>query len=307
MLAELKNKFRIGEISKREFIDQMFQINKILYEYSDATKDTDIKEIRITEEGVYFTSKEEGIILFCNMPDKRTAPFEIINFDSYESAESRMIYSLIQNGDNVFDIGANIGWYTLNIGKKFPESTVYSFEPVPLTFNSLKKNLELNNLPNVKSNNIGFSNVREELTFYINQETSVSSSSENIEDNINAMEVKCQVQTLDEFDKLHSVKIDFIKCDVEGAELFVFQGGIDTISKYQPVIFTEMLRKWSSKFDYHPNDIISLLKAIGYSCYKMNNGWLEPIKEVNEETIETNFIFLHEVKHSEVRAKFGQV
>ena len=46
---------------------------------------------------------------------------------------------LIQNGDMVFDIGGNIGWYALHVAKARPASTIYSFEPVPWTFNIMQK------------------------------------------------------------------------------------------------------------------------------------------------------------------------
>ena len=85
--------------------------------------------------------------------------------------------------------------------------------------------------------------------------------------------------------------MDFIKCDVEGAELFVFQGGVATIRTQQPVIFTEMLRKWSAAFGYHPNDIIALLADAGYHCFTVHDGRLTPFLTMDETTVETNFFF----------------
>ncbi len=96
--------------------------------------------------------------------------------------------------------------------------------------------------------------------------------------------------------------VDFIKCDVEGSELFVYQGGLETLKKYKPVVFSEMLRKWSAKFGYHPNDIIALFKNIGYQCYVITvDNYLKEITEVTEETVETNYFFLHGEKHGKIR------
>ncbi|WP_342228107.1 FkbM family methyltransferase [Rickettsiella endosymbiont of Rhagonycha lignosa] len=61
------------------------------------------------------------------------------------------------------------------------------------------------------------------------------------------------------FSEQKMTKLDFIKCDVEGAELTIYTGGINVIREHKAIIFTEMLRKWSVKFNYHPNDIIALL------------------------------------------------
>jgi hypothetical protein len=59
-----------------------------------------------------------------------------------------------------------------------------------------------------------------------------------------------------------------------------------------------MLRKWSAKFGYHPNDIINLFKDLNYSCFSLKEDKLSPFFNMNEETIETNFFFLHNDQHA---------
>ena len=67
---------------------------------------------------------------------------------------------------------------------------------------------------------------------------------------------------------------------------------------------SEMLRKWSAKFNYHPNDIIQLFEEIGYECYVIaDNGMLKRFGYVNEETIETNYFFLHPEVHNTIIQK----
>lgn len=73
--------------------------------------------------------------------------------------------------------------------------------------------------------------------------------------------VQCKLRTLDDYTAETKIRVDFIKCDVEGAELLVFKGAIDTIARDKPVIFSEILRKWSAKFNYNPNEIFDLLYA----------------------------------------------
>jgi hypothetical protein len=114
------------------------------------------------------------------------------------------------------------------------------------------------------------------------------------------VKLECQANTIDNFVKEQDIKqLDFVKCDVEGAELMVYKGGTATFEKHKPIIFTEMLRKWAAKFNYHPNDIISFFKNFGYNCYTSHNGKLVPIEKVTDETMETNFFFLHPDKHAE--------
>lgn len=61
--------------------------------------------------------------------------------------------------------------------------------------------------------------------------------------------------------------------------------------------FTEMLRKWSAKFNYHPNKILDLCAPLGYQCYVINDGKLREFGRVDEETVETNYFFLHREKY----------
>ena len=96
--------------------------------------------------------------------------------------------------------------------------------------------------------------------------------------------------SIDNFMIINSIdKLDFVKCDVEGAEYFVYQGGLETFKHKKPIIFTEMLRKWAAKFGYHPNDIINYFSQFGYKCFIANKGKLKIVDKVDEQTIETNF------------------
>jgi hypothetical protein len=59
-----------------------------------------------------------------------------------------------------------------------------------------------------------------------------------------------------------------------------------------------MLRKWSAKFNYHPNDIIELLNSIGYLCFTIREKNLKEFHLMDENTLDTNFIFLHKENHA---------
>jgi FkbM family methyltransferase len=204
----------------------------------------------------------------------------------------------VKNGDTIFDIGANIGWYTNHLSKKLPKSQIYSFEPIPETFSQLKNNTIINDSKNVILNNIALSAKIETLSFYYSPTVTGASSTRNITDNLNMFRLECNANTIDNYMSQNNIeKLDFVKCDVEGAEYFVFQGGKDTFKNHLPIVFTEMLRKWAKKFDYHPNDIINYLSQFGYKCFICSKGKLKSIECIYDSTLETNFFFLHPTKH----------
>ncbi len=299
-LKEIQSRFREGKISKPEYIDQMHGVHGQLFDYVTFIKDTDIAKIEITDSGVEMTSRETGVKIVCDKDDKRIVPIEILNFGYYEKKDSDMIHRLVNNGDHILDIGANIGWYSINLAKKNPQCQILAFEPIPKTYAYLQKNIGLNSVANIKTYNHGFSSETKELTFYYYPSGSGNASSAKLADAEGLQEIKCQVMPLDDFMKLHEMGSDFIKCDVEGAELFVFQGGVETLKKYKPIVFTEMLRKWSAKFNYHPNEIIKLFSGFGYRCFAAQDQQLVEFFTMNEETVETNFFFLHPDKHGQL-------
>lgn len=304
-LNDLEKSFKKGTISKPEYIKKMYEVHDYLFEYSEFIKSRDIKKIEITSKGVEVTSKEFGITILCKRKDERTAPIEILNFGYYEKKDSDMILSLIGDNSTFFDIGGNIGWYSILVSKVKHNVEIYVFEPIKKTYDDLLTNITINNCDYVKPFNIGLSNKIGHEFFYFYEEGSGNASSALLNPDRNNKQFKCQVDTLDNFVASKNLKtLDFIKCDVEGAEFHVLEGGVNTIIRFRPIIFTEMLRKWTAKFDYHPNKIIDFLKNLEYRCFVSEVGRLKEFYEMNDITEETNYFFLHDKKHSNLISKF---
>jgi len=304
-LNEIKSLYTSGKINKTEFIDQMHAQHMILFDYASFLKSGDIAKVIIEDDKLIMTSRKTsyhagGISFNCDLLDKRTTPIETFNFGTYEPEDSAMIYKLIEPDYTVFDIGGNIGWYTNHIAPLLGQGKIYAFEPIPETCQKLIGNVALNGFGNITIENFAFSNKQDKITFFYSPAMPGAASSENITGNINMQELECMTNTVDQYMQTNNIKkLDFIKCDVEGAELMVFQGAKNTIQQHHPIVFSEMLRKWSAKFNYHPNDIINFYKELGYNCYVADHNGLLPFAFVDENTIETNFFFLHPETHKE--------
>lgn len=297
-INETLAKYMDGVIDKSTFIKRMYaDHHAALFEYAEYISQTNVKKIEIEDGRVVITSRDRGIRIACTPGDFRIAPIEMLNFLDYEKYESAMMENLVSDGDNYFDIGANIGWYSINIAAARRATNVYCFEPIPKTYGYLQKNIEINSIPNVQAHNFGFSSHAGEFQFFYYPEGSGNASSENVTGRTDVETVQCEVRTLDDYTSETGVRVDFIKCDVEGAELLVFQGGIKTIIRDKPIIFSEILRKWSAKFNYNPNDIFELFRQQGYRAFTVNENYLIEFVVMDESTVETNFFFLHSEKH----------
>lgn len=296
-IFETKRLYNDGKLLKHEFIDAMHKQHLVLNDYAEYIKGTEIKKI-IIENGKVFMITDEDVVLLCNFVDKGGIPLVNLTFGGYENEERVGVIGLIESDDVVFDIGANYGWYSLNIAKKYPGTRIYAFEPIPYSFDILSQNIALNNIKNIRVFNIGIGKENTVSEFNFNRDASGATSMVNLLDRENVEKIKCGIRTLDSFAQEENIdRVDFIKCDIEGAEFFALQGGRGVLERHRPKLFVEMLRKWSAKFGYHPNDIIRFMDNLGYYCFEINGHRLQKLDIMTDETVSTNFFFLHSEKH----------
>lgn len=298
-LGHLVAQYQAGILAKPDFITAMYaQRHSALFDYAAFLQGTNIKQVEITDNAVIMTSRDRGIRIQCIPGDVRVAPIEILNFGSYEAEHAAMMHRLAVGARVILDVGANIGWYALNLAAALPQAMVHAFEPLATTFDYLQANIQLNALRNLQAHHLGFADRVGTMTFYVYPEGSWNASAANLTERPDVEMVTCPVQTLDAFVTDQGLTLDFIKCDVEGAELHVFTGGAGVIARDLPVVCAEVLRKWSAKFGYNPNDIFAFFRHLGYSAYVVREKCLHAFAEMDESTVDTNFFFLHPGKHA---------
>lgn len=309
-LQECIKQYKSGSYTRNEYLEKMMEIHKVLLQYPYLLGDnSQVKKIEIVEDDVLlhvltgFGEKEVKVAITSDT-DAYSTILALLNLGEVEKKELDMVNRLTDCMGNVkcfLDIGANEGWYSLNMKNKYPALNCYCFEPIPATYQRLKHNFEINGYETDNIFNMGLGAEEKKTKFYYNKVEAGASSMRKLRDHAEIEEIECLIGRLDDFvEKNNITQIDFVKCDVEGSELFVFQGGLNTLREYKPIILCEMLRKWAARFDYHPNDIIKLFKKNGYKCYVIAAERLSEIHKVTEETVETNYFFLHEEKHQKV-------
>lgn len=305
-ISELKNAFANGEIKKHEYIEMAYrEVHNNLFDYANNLAQTDIREISIDSEGVVFTVRSSGVKIRCQLGDHRSPPFETFNFADFEPNESRMMDKLFEGCKTFYDIGANIGWHSLNLAGKYRDSKFYCFEPIPTTYQYLKENIRLNSFKNIFTHNLALSNKNSHQDFFFYQACSGNASAVNLTMRNDVNSITCRQMQLDDYSKEAQLPpVDFIKCDVEGAELMVFQGALKTIQSDTPIILAEILRKWSKEYNYNPNEIFKLFFDNQYRAFTTDGYSLIPINEITEDTVETNFFFLHEITHHQKILRF---
>ena len=296
----LKNEFEIGRISREEYWGgvKLFLLEIALFSQKQEKYSLEME----TKQGEVFlnikiSESSEGKVSMILIPDDiRSVPFTAVAHGFYEPFQADILVELGKRSDTFIDIGANMGFYSLSLCKENPSLHSYSFEPNPNVFNILNSNIKLNKFDGrISTYNIGLSDTNEKLTLFeptFSGSGAASLRELHVEEGPH-IEFLVEVKKLDEF-KLQ--KIDLIKIDVEGNEYSVLMGSLETILSSKPTICAELLRKWMKPFNYQPQDFVAGLLKLGYLCFSISNQKLYSIEEINDNTLETNFIFCHKSK-----------
>jgi FkbM family methyltransferase len=145
----------------------------------------------------------------------------------WEAYETQLMIKHLKLGNNVLDIGGNIGYYTLIASKLIGEQgKVFTFEPEPQNFRLLKENIKRNNIANATLYSLGLGNKKESIQFYTCSENRGDHRAFNNDNN--RQETVINIISGDEVIK--GQKIDFIKIDTQGFELAILEGLRNTIN-----------------------------------------------------------------------------
>jgi len=289
-ITYLRESLKHGKVSKSEIRDELQYIRDSLTNISSAIKLTNILDkIEFSSDGdVIFHFENFKLYASINVQDDIIS--NILVLGSYERFILKIIDRLCPSDGFFIDIGANIGYLTLFMAR-IKSRMVYSFEASSFNFSALLKNIELNNAVNVLPFNTYLGDEFGTATFFFDADNPGASSSKVIIESNRHLNETVRKNSLDLIG-LNLNRIDLIKIDVEGSELFVIRGALKTIARFRPFILCEMLRKWSARFDYSPNDIIRILYDIDYVLYEIVDDSIVAIDLVDEETIGTNFLFV---------------
>ncbi len=183
---------------------------------------------------------------------------------AYEQEVIEVLRQDLRPGDTCLDVGGHLGYYCLLMARIVgPEGRVITFEPIQENFDVLKENIELNQAANVVLVNAALG----ESPGYVslirpNAEAlswTPSAQGYAVEGQQSASTVS--VNTLDEYLLREGLRPSLIKIDVEGAELHVLRGAMETLQTIRPAVFVE-IHGWG---DATSREVLDLFSSIQYS------------------------------------------
>jgi len=163
----------------------------------------------------------------------------------FEVDELCFVRAFLRPGDVVFDIGANIGLYSVIAGRAVgPTGRVFAFEPNPAAFTHLRHNVRINRLGNVTCVSQAASDTSERRDLSVVLEGWDAYSSFGTITGRPAQSVAVNVETIDTFVAAYGLgdkPVAFVKIDVEGWEPHVLAGATELLSRtFAPVVQIEL-------------------------------------------------------------------
>ena len=190
----------------------------------------------------------------------------------------------------IFDIGGNIGITSIYLAKLFPDSLIYSFEPMPENFEILQKNIS--QYKNIRAFNYGLGSKNGSFKVYLSSDPENYGGISFYPDahgNQEKSYISCEVKNVNEIiNDLEVESIDLIKIDTEGAEY-------DILSTLK----VDILRgtSWITG-ELHVNrdfELLDYLDSIGFSIsfkkqicnrlFMFNAGRFEMLSQLNKKEI----------------------
>jgi FkbM family methyltransferase len=211
----------------------------------------------------------------------------------HERYEARLVQSLLAPGEVFWDIGANVGYFSLVATAAVGGGgLVVAFEPGQASFERLRDNLALNDCGNVSAYQLAVSDRAGEARLYRAEDIADTGASLYGPGPEAAPYEVCRTVALDDFCREQNLPFPaFIKMDVEGAELAALKGAAGVLAAAQPLLLLEMEDKTLTAAGASKGLIQDLLRPLGYQAAFLRKGRWRRTGDVDAATGRNIFWF----------------
>ncbi|NET35728.1 MAG: FkbM family methyltransferase, partial [Cyanothece sp. SIO1E1] len=223
---------------------------------------------------------------------------EVFSFNN-ERVEQLFVKNLVKPGMIAFDVGANLGDYSLLFANLVGASgKVFTFEPTSSIFSQLQEKIDQSNLNNIyafqnavysRNQEIEFNEFPDDYSVWNSIGKPQMLDPQGSGKYIPIIKTELvEAITLDSFCEQHDIQsIDYLKIDVEGAESDVLQGALELLRK-KAVRFIqfEISQNMLKALNRQAKDTFDILLQHGYECHR-----IQPDGEIGAQVIDSNSFY----------------
>ena len=234
---------------------------------------------------------------------------KVFYLGTHERFTTARLLRLVRPGDVVFDVGANIGYFTLLAAREVGAAgNVYAFEPMRHAHDRLAEHVRLNSLANVRAEKSAVGATPAEGI-----EVSFRSSYRVFDDEARPVSTgteRVPMTTIDEYVERHGIsRIDLMKVDTDGFEFEVIAGAHRTLERLRPTLIIEIGREATSPASgAGPRELLQKLASCGYEFYAERTmrrlaGINQVVESLPPGPLTTNVVCVHPESSAAVRAE----
>jgi FkbM family methyltransferase len=223
------------------------------------------------------SASREGFLMYASPYNYMS--YHIFFYGMYDTLMTQFFRTHIFEGAVCFDIGAERGWFTLLMGSLVGSSgRVESFEPFPENYEKLTRNISLNHFEHVNAHQLALSDTSGQFAF-VSPQYGLTAELDFLEGcsgvgyldfnkNQTTHSLSVSTTTLDEHIQSNNIeRVDFIKLDIEGAEVAVLRGGLNTLKTHHPIIVIEYNRSTLERAGSSIEELDALLDLHKYDRF----------------------------------------
>jgi|WetSurMetagenome_2_1015567.scaffolds.fasta_scaffold163955_2 FkbM family methyltransferase len=261
-------------------------------------------KIKLPPSGILCLKNQEGKRLKIATNQTNYLTYLVFWEGGYRNFEYTDIFiKLIRKVKTFYDIGANIGYYSLIGSMENPELTVAGFEPATGPSHYFRKNIEINGFRNIRAEDVALSQQEGEIEFYEIRNKKYRYLEHNLggEGNTGSKTTgrnfvlnKVRTTTLDNYVTTHNDgPIDLIKMDTEGTENLILERSAYVLKEMKPIIICETL------FNTIEPELERIMLSFGYEFYNHTQGGLKKVPSIVRKTDDgvSNCFFVHPEKY----------
>lgn len=200
---------------------------------------------------------------------------ERLTHGQYQKRNWDFVQTLLSQYRRCIDVGSNNACNAIHYAQRF--EWVECFEPTQLAQELWRRTVKDNGVKNVTLHTSALGEYTGTTEILIHERNGGHNHLTHYDKNSRATGTTKAKQTVRvaTLDSYAFETVDFIKVDVEGYELFVLQGALQTILHNRPIIQLEIVDAQCRRFNYSRRDIANLFDTLDYKCVSKVNGWID--------------------------------